>query len=304
MSVKAKVAAVLVLCGAGLLLAGRLQRISPAGPERRGPAAASELPYKRVLCMAPAVVEIVYALGAGELVAGVAQHTKWPPEALRRPSCGGYINPNYERMLSLAPDLIITQGAAEDLRRFARDNGIELLSLELTDLESIFTQTRRVGRVLGLTADAERLCARMTERLEAVRARAAGKPRPRVLLTTGLEAGGLSKIYAVGSGTFLSDLIEVAGGVNVVSDLARGYGVVSKEALVARAPEVIVELHGEGGDPAALQEEVSRRWAAFDVLPAVSQGRVHAIAATYALIPGPRVVELAERLAVIFHGGE
>ncbi|GAH56365.1 unnamed protein product, partial [marine sediment metagenome] len=105
-------------------------------------------------------------------------------------------------------------------------------------------------------------------------------------------------------GTFLHDLLGVAGGRNVFVDLPRDYAPINKETLLQRAPDVIVELHGEGGDLARLQREVRRLWQGLPTIPAVRQGRVHVVEATYALIPGPRVVELAERLADLFHGEE
>ncbi|KPK62212.1 MAG: hypothetical protein AMK73_06550, partial [Planctomycetes bacterium SM23_32] len=211
-------------------------------------------------------------------------------------------NPSHEAILSLEPDLLVAQGEAGDLTRFARDNGIELLSLDLTDLESIFRETARVGRVLGLTAEAERVCGELRARLDAVRQRAATRPPVRVLLVTGREPNALRSIATAGAGTFLHDAIEVAGGRNVFADLPSAYGVVNMETLIERAPEVVVELHGEGGDAEALQREVRELWDGLRTLPAVRQGRVYAVAATYALIPGPRVVLLAERLADLLHG--
>jgi iron complex transport system substrate-binding protein len=87
-----------------------------------------------------------------------------------------------------------------------------------------------------------------------------------------------------------------------LGDLQQNYGVVSKEALLDRAPEVIVELQGEGGDLTAKQEEARAAWRALSAVPAVQQGRVYVVEASYALIPGPRVVQLARRLAEAFHG--
>ncbi|MHC5034378.1 MAG: ABC transporter substrate-binding protein [Planctomycetota bacterium] len=257
---------------------------------------------RRVVCMSPAVAEIVFALGAGDRVVGVSQYTTYPPEATRKPTCGGFMNPNYELILSLQPDLILTQGEAEKLTSFGRDNGIEVVSLELRDLASIFTETRRAGAALELEARAELLCAEMRYRLARVRAAVERKPRVPVVLVTSRDAGALSRISAVGPGGFLHDLIEAAGGRNVFADLPRAYAVVSKEAILERAPELVVELHGEGADLAAGAREARELWSGLSTLPAVRQGRVHVIEATYALIPGPRVVRLAERLAEIFHG--
>ncbi len=259
--------------------------------------------YSRLVCMSPAAVEIVFALGTGGRVVGVSQHTKWPPEALDRPECGAFINPNYERILALRPDLIITQGRAEDLKEFCDANGIDVAALALTDLESIFAETQRLGRLLEEEAGAEAVCASMRRRLAKVSMQVRDARPVRVLLVVGREPGTLNDIYSVSGGTFLHDLIELAGGRNVAADLPSPYGIISKEAILGRAPEVIVELHGEGADEAARKEALGL-WQGLPTLPAVRLGRVYVIEATYAMIPGPRVVQLAETLAELLHGGE
>jgi len=263
-----------------------------------------EYRYRRIVCMSPAVAEIVFALGAADRVVGVSQHTRYPPEALKKPTCGGFFNPNYEMLLSLQPDLIITQGKAEALSHFANGNHIDILSLDLRDLESIFEQTAWAGRALQLEAEAELVCAEMRYRLAQVHPQISRKPIVPVVLVAGREPGTLNGITVVGPGTFLNDLIQVAGGRNVFSDLHTSYAVVNKEALLERAPQVVVELQGEGGDARAEQEETREVWKGFPSLPAVQQGRVYVVEASYALIPGPRVVLLARRLAEIFHEGD
>lgn len=300
----------LLLVGAaflvGLGLSFWLERLTAPRAEGSAPSQAPgpgfDFRHRRVICMSPAVVEIAFALGAGPRVVGVSQHSTYPPQALEKPLCGGYFNPNYEIILSLEPDLIVTQGKAEELTDFAQANGIEIVSLDLRDLDSIFAETKRLGRVLEVEAEAELLCAELRHRLAQVRVKVSRKPRVGVVLVAGREPGALNDIFAVGPGEFLHDLIEIAGGRNVFDDLHAGYAVVSKEALLQRAPEVVVELHGEGADAAATEREARRLWQAFPTLPAVRQGRVHVIESTYAMIPGPRVVRLAERLAEILHG--
>ena len=120
-----------------------------------------------------------------------------------------------------------------------------------------------------------------------------------LLLVVGREMESLTGIFAAGPGGFLDDVIRAAGGRNVCDDLPSPYAVVNREALVAKAPEVIVELHGEGGDPAGQEQLVRKAWSAMDMLPAVRSGRVYVVTSTYALIPGPRVVDLAERLSAL-----
>jgi len=147
------------------------------------------------------------------------------------------------------------------------------------------------------------VCSEMRRRLDAVRARTHAEPAVSGVLVVGHEPGTLNGIMVAGPGTFLHDLIEVAGGRNAFGDLSSSYGVINKEALLLRAPQVIVELAGEGGSPADEQREAQQLWDALGPFAGGRRARVCVVEATYALIPGPRVVELAERLAEAFHPG-
>jgi len=306
-SARTKILLVLGTFAAALCLSFLLIRIGTPTAGQMRPAAdgsPTEFSYKRIVCMSPAISEIVFALGAGGRVVGVSQHTKYPPEALAKPTCGGFFNPSRERILSVAPDLLIVQGKAAKLTSFADSNGIQILALSFSNLESIFTETKRLGKVLQLDAEAELLCAGMRYRLAGVRVRAAHKMPLDMVMVVGREPGTLSNIHVVGPGSFLDDLIRIAGGRNVFSDLPGTYGMASKEALMDRAPEVVVELHGEGADEKRQEDRVRELWEGLAPLPAVANRRVYVVESTYAMIPGPRVVELAERLAGLLHEGD
>jgi len=293
----------------GLLVASALpglQYVRPPGravdqkaqdrESRRGP--------RRVVCMSPAVTEITYALGQGDRVVGVSQYSTYPPDARTKPECGGAPNPNLEVILSLRPDLIITQGKAEQLAVFARDHGINILSVELEDLESVFVAARQIGEALAAAEEAEVLCARMRLGLAEVKLAVRDKARPRVFVVVGREPGTLRNLSTIGPGSFLNDVLELAGGENVFGDLPRPYGAVSKELLLQRQPEVIVELLGEGMIETAEEARIKSIWKGMSGLPAVQNGRIYAVESTYALIPGPRLVDLAKKLASILHGPE
>jgi len=252
----------------------------------------------RIVCMSPAVTEMVYELQQGNRVVGRSQFTAYPPKAREKPSCGGFINPNTEKILSLEPDLIITQGVGQKLRRFSRKHNARLVSVELTDLESIFQAIRHIGEVLGCEARAEMVTARMRMELAEVKVRASGKPRRRVLLVVGREPGSLNSLNTAGGDSYLDDLLRAAGGTNLFGKLEDRYRQVSKETVARRKPEVIVELRGKGMVSSQKVERIKHDWhRGMPFLPAVRNDRVHVIKSSYALIPGPRVVELAQKLA-------
>jgi len=283
-----------------------LSLVSPAAMEsttgtQPDEAGATEKYAQRVICMSPAVTEMVYAMGQGDRVVGVSQYTSYPPEAREKPVCGALINPNTERMLMLKPDLVIYQGDQEDLTDFCRRNDIDLLRVRLSDMESVFDAIKRIGRALGCEADADVLCAEMRLDLARVRQAVADEPHKKVLVVTGREPGTLNGLNTAGGGTFLNDLIEIAGGRNVFRDVTRSYTVVSKEAVIRRKPEVVIELQGKGMLDPETVSRIRKLWESLSSLPAVRNDQVHVIENTYALIPGPRVVKLARKLAKLLH---
>ena len=257
---------------------------------------------ERVICMSPAVTEMVFALGQGGRVVGRSQFTAYPPEAREKPSCGGFINPNTEKILSLDPDLIITQGLGKKLRRFSEKHDIPLVSVRITDLDSIFSAIRRIGEVLKCGARAELLTACMRTDLAKVKVRVANCERKRVLLVVGREPGTLNSLNTAGGGSYLDDVLRAAGGENIFGGLESRYRQVSKEAVASRRPEVIVELRGEGMVSSEKTKQIKQAWDAMPFLPAVQDDRIHVVKSTYALIPGPRIVRLARRLADVVHG--
>ena len=290
---------ILILFGVGLALAFGLEGAGPGAAVPVGP----ELDFvaRRIVATAPSVVESLYAIGAGEHVVGVGDYCTWPPDAARKPRVGGDVNPNFERIMALAPDLIVVQGRAENMAAFCRKFGIRLLRVEMFDLASIYSGLRRLGAVTDREAEADRLAARLRLGLAEVAARVAGLPRPRVFIALGHRAGSLRLVGSAGGKTFLSQLVEVAGGENVLADLSEPYPQVSKETLLRRRPEVILEFFPGRKPDAAERQALMDDWRSLPSLPAVRDGRIYFLTDDYLLLPGPRVVESARRLAEVLH---
>jgi iron complex transport system substrate-binding protein len=275
----------------------------PREVERSAAAPARAAAPQRVVCLSPSLTEIIFALGQGTRVVGIGQYTTWPPEALDRPVCGGFINPDYERILSLRPDLIVSQEfAASKVAAFAQTHNIRAVCPEMQDLDSVFHCIRVMGEALGAEAEAERLSGDIRRDLDDVRRRAAGQTMPRVFVTIARDPGSLANLSTVGKTSYLNAVLEIAGGRNVFGDVNELYPIVSKEALLQRQPEVIIELLGEGMADDAQKTKVVSAWQTLPALPAVRNGRIVAITESYAMIPGPRVTQLARKLAETLHG--
>jgi iron complex transport system substrate-binding protein len=160
---------------------------------------------------------------------------------------------------------------------------------------------RALGDRIGAKPAADAAAGRIETQLAAIRARVAGRPRPTTLLIFGRDAGALRHIDASGGYGFLHDVLEVAGGTDVLGDLKQQSVDVSTEMILRRAPEAIIELHyGESLKPERLEDE-RKVWNALASVPAVKNNRVYLLSGDEFVVPGPRIVIAAERFAQALH---
>lgn len=256
---------------------------------------------QRIVSFVPAATEMLFAMGVGHRVVGVSSYDQFPEDVVRIPRVGGLLDPNVERVLALKPDLTIVYGTQTELRTQLERAGIELYVYTHRDLSDVTSTLRALGAQVSAGTAAEAVAADLTRRFDAVRTRVAGKPRPRTLLVFGRERGSLRQIRASGGYGFLHDLLELAGGTDVWSEVKRESVEMSTEMVLTRAPDVIVELHyGRSLDATDVNAE-RRVWDALPGVPAVRAGRVHLLEGDHFVVPGPRLAEAAEQLAAAIH---
>jgi iron complex transport system substrate-binding protein len=254
----------------------------------------------RIICAAPSVTEIVFALGVGQRVVGISDFSTHPPEARGIPQIGGLIDPNREKITSLQPDLFIIQGQNASLARFCDEHGIRFLSVEINSLEDIWTAIHTIGQTLRAEDKATALIQKMKDDLQVIKDRIQNLPRKKVFLTLGHTPGDLTGLMTTGPGTFLHDLISAAGGENIFSDASGLYPQISKESLVKRQPEVIIEAI-PGGIPEEKLNLLKKDWSQLAMLPAVKSGNIHYLTEDFLLIPGVRIAQTIRRFAEILN---
>ena len=271
-----------------------------AGRPSAQPGAAASAP-RRIVSLVPATTEMLFGMGAGSRLIGVGSYDRFPPEVEKLPRLGGLLDPNIEQLIALRPDLVIVYDTQTDLRQRLERAHIPMWGYRLTVLPDVTTTVRALGERIGLPTQAEILAGTIDTQLRAIQARVAGRPRPRTLLLFGREPGSLRGINASGGYGFLHDLVELAGGSDVLADLKQAAVPMSSEMVLTRAPEVIIELHyGEGWQQSRLDAE-RRVWSALPSVPAVRNGRVSLLTGDEFVVPGPRVVQAAEQLARTLH---
>lgn len=249
---------------------------------------------ERVVSLIPATTEMISALGAAELLVARTDFDRDSTLA-HLPSVGPGLTPSVEWLISLDPDLVIAwpdapdRGLAHQLERL----GVPVYAARIESLDDILSTTRRVGALLGRTPAADSLVREIEGGLDEVRRAVEGRERPVVLYLIGLEPP-----MTVGSGTFIDELIEIAGGRNLFNDL-EGWPQVSIEEVIRRRPEIVVLPQGEGN---TTPERLARR-TGWRELEAVREGAIITVDAETMHRPGTRVVETARRLAELLHPG-
>jgi iron complex transport system substrate-binding protein len=263
--------------------------------------AAADAEVRRIVSIIPATTEMLFAMGAGDRVVAVGSYDRFPPAVEKLPRVGALLDPNVERILSLRPDLVVLYGTQTDLRTQLERAGVPYYSYIHRGLLDITQTIRSLGARVGVDASANALADRIERQLSDIRARVAGRGRPKTLLVFGREPGTLRNIEASGGVGFLHDMLDTAGGDDVLGDVKQQSVTMSTELVLARAPEVIVELRYTRADAAAASD--LRAWDALASVPAVRNHNVLVLQGEEFVVPGPRVVEATAKLAAALHPG-
>ncbi len=242
----------------------------------------------RIICASPAVAEIVFALGAGDRVAAVADFTDWPPEAAEKPCIGGALSPSRERILALRPDLILSQGKSEALAALAREHRIAFAAFPLDTLSDVRAAIAGFAARLNTEERGRRLLRDLDAGLAALPRR---EPVP-VFIALGHSPGDLSGLMTTGAGTFLHDIVELAGGRNVFADVSLPWPRISRESLLRRAPALVLDLQAVALDDTR-RAALAADWQRLGFAP----GQVRILEEDFLLRPGPRAPLAAARIA-------
>jgi len=240
----------------------------------------------RVVSLSPAVTETLFAIGAEPAVVGVSDFCSTPPGAAPRPRAGTSLGPSYERIAALRPSVIVTSSTPA-----ARLDGLRALAptrqLAWLTVSEVATSTRELGLLAGRPAAA----AALAERLEVTLGAPAPAGAPRLLLVLG-GAQAAAEIWYVKANSIHGSAITAAGAANAVPGPVAGAPVMSLERLLAIDPDLVMVLGGGDAGAASTLHALRR----LTALAAVRRGHIGALPDPELLVPGPRVLELAEAL--------
>lgn len=248
----------------------------------------------RIVSLAPSITEMLFSIGAEDLVVGVTQFCDYPPEALRKPKVG-YAHPNIESIVALEPDLVVAprEFLRADVLAKLDQLKIPALILEAKTVEDIPSHIQTLGRVLNREPAANAVATDLRQHLARIKSRAESLPRVRVLYVLNSQP-----LITVGPGSFIHQLIGLAGGSNIAADSGEPYPRLNMEAVLQEDPEVLVFPVGKAEGIPESEQQVWTRWT---TLTAVKRGRLHRIPADLLNRPGPRIVQGLESLLNIIH---
>jgi iron complex transport system substrate-binding protein len=268
-------------------------------------AALQATPPQRIVSTAPSLTETLFALGLGPRIVGVTEFCRYPPEAASKPRIGTFLEPSFERILAQRPDLVLVVRNPVRLAERLSQLGLRAVEVPQDSIAEILASIREIARLAGVEERGSALAASIGKQMEEVRRRASALPRRKVLFLVGRSPGTLQGMVGAGPGSFLDELIRLAGGVNALAGSPMAYPRVSVEQIVAADPDVILDMgdfaHHEG-KPLESPDQFRAVWGQYRLIRAVRDNRVRQAASEVLIRPGPRVGEAARAMFELIHG--
>lgn len=280
---------------AALMICACLPALAEGGvtvTDMTGREIALEGPVTRIVALTASDCEIIYALGAGDLIVGRGEYCDYPAEVLDKPVVKSGAETNLEEILALEPQVVLMATMAQTVEQVeALENaGVKVIVSDAQNLEGVYEAITLIGAVTGKTEEAAELVIRMQETFADIAGKAEKTGKTVYFEVSPLQWG----LWAAGKGTFMDELAAICGLENAFADVD-GWGAVTEEAVLERNPDYIVTTSmywGEGPTPV---EEIMGR-AGWDVLTAIQQGQVFNADSNAITRPGPRLMDAVKEL--------
>lgn len=246
---------------------------------------------ERIISVVPSTTEILYALGLGDKLVGVSDFDDYPEDVKSKPKVGGFSNPNLEKIISLKPDVIFvgTPFGKENAEKL-KSMGITVILAEAKSFDQIYDSIDLIGKVTGTEEKARELIESMKAKIEEIRNKVKDKEKPRVYFVVSLGKSN----WTAGKGTFIDEVINLAGGENVAADVD-GWAEYSIEKIVEKNPQIIITTnHG------ASIEDIKKA-EGYKKTDAVKNNRVFMVDENTVVRPSNRIVLGIEEVAKVLH---
>jgi len=257
--------------------------------------------FQRIISLAPSTTEILFALGLGDRIVGVTCYCDYPPAAQKIEKIGGYVDPSYEAIVALKPDLVVLLTSHRDIKVQLEKMKIRTLTVPHKSIGDIHEAIRLIGEATGKSGEAQTLINDLNQRTQTVKKTIEKQPCSRVIVCIGrdMKSSQLSGMCMAGHDAFYNEIIELAGGTNVCNDLSVAYPLLSAEGVVQLNPDVIIDLIGKTDENST--DKIKSQWNQLSTISAVRNKQVFVIMGNHALRPGPRYIEFLEQMARLLH---
>lgn len=248
-----------------------------------------EVPEK-VISLSPALTEILFALELDEKIVGTTNYCDYPEEALTTPKVGDFSSPNFEVIIDSEPDLIfVAAGVQMELIDRLEELGLKVICLDAQTIDEVANNINFIGEIMGTEEKALEITEDIAKRVEAVKEKVSGLEKPIVFFEVWDEP-----LTSAGPGTFINNLVELAGGVNMTRDATTYYPQISFEIVVDQDPDIYIAVNHQR------EVEIIDRPGYAD-LKAVKTGKVFTIEDDWVTLPGPRIILGLEEMAFLLH---
>lgn len=245
---------------------------------------------QRIIALAPHIVEILYAIGAGDRIVGTTAYSDYPEQAKKILQIGGYHGVQIEKIMELEPDLVIAWpggNKADDLAKL-KSLGIPMAYSRAEKVEEVAREVRKYGRLTGLEHNAEKVAMAFEQRLAKLKTKYQGKSSVNVFYQLWWEP-----LRTVGPGSWLQHLLEFCSASNVFADAASDYPLISKENVIIKKPEVMIVPENHGTHKT---QEILSLWGQWPQIPAIKHNHIYTVHSDLLHRTTPRMLEGLEDL--------
>lgn len=247
---------------------------------------------RRIISLSPHITEIIYALNQEADLVGVTDYCSYPPAATKKEKIGGLLNPNIEKIVSLRPTHLFGQPAHEQLNIALSPFALSITMMPNETIEDVQNTIVTIGKILGCENKAQQLVAQIND---ALNFQQKDSTLLNAMLVIGKNSGELKNIMVAGKGTFLDEIWNRVGGLNVYTDLPGRYETISLESIFIRDPDIII-IFDPQASPGIHQGNFTHEWSILDRTKAFRSNNLYTLGGDYVLIPGPRIIQLAKDL--------
>jgi iron complex transport system substrate-binding protein len=252
-------------------------------------------PPTRIISLAPNITEILFSLGLDREIVGVSTYCNYPEKAKTKLRVGSYLALDYEKIVSLKPDLVVGTGAGntQDMVERLEKLGFPTYVIYPKSFNDILQSISRLGKAVDRKKEALAIIQDMERRRDRIVELTQGLYRPKVFFQI-----ADAPIVTVGKGSFGDDLIRLAGGHNIAGNEKEMYPRLGMEEILKRSPEVILV---SSMNPRGTYDKVLQEWARWKTISAVRKGRIHLINSDLIDRPSPRIIDGLEEIVRILH---